>query len=123
MKYKLLKQFDKCSIPVWDTFDMWDKEYCSLDFDDSKISIAWLIKEWYIEKIEEKIWEPKFHIWDKVIYEGKDVIFFSEIKHIRFCEWKYMYHIVEWFYLEENLKLASKEAWDKKSKFYWVYPF
>lgn len=57
MEYKLLKQFDKDSIPVWDIFDMGNREFVTLDFDDSKISVAWLIKEWYIEPVEKKRYE------------------------------------------------------------------
>lgn len=73
MKYKLLKQFDKESIPVWAIFDMWDKEFVTLDFDDSKISIAWLMKEWYIEPVVEKKTYDDLKKWDEVwyIFTGK----------------------------------------------------
>ena len=125
MKYKLLKHIEQNnSLEIWAEFEIEDHR-TTLDVDepDCSVSIDFLIAHWYIGKIEEKMKEPKFHIWDKVIYEGKNTIFFSEIKHIRFLDGKYMYHIVEWFFLEENLKLASDECKNKKSNFYWIYPF
>ena len=122
MKYKLLKQFDKESIPVWDTFDMQDATMCELGFDWTNVSLAWLVKEWYIEQIEDKI-NPEFFVWEKVIYEYKNLVFFAEIKGIRILDWEIMYYLFDWFYKEENIKRASKECQNKNSKFYWVYPF
>lgn len=122
MKYKLLKQFDKESIPVWDIFNMQDDKYCTLDFDDSKIFVEWLVKEWYIEQIQDII-DPKFTVWEKVIYECKNLIFFTEIKWIRILDWEVMYYLFDWFYKEENIKSASSECQDKESKFHNIFPF
>lgn len=84
MKYKLLKQFDKDSIPVWDTFDMGDREYCTLDFDDSKISVAWLIKEWYIEPVEKKRYED-LKKWDRIYWIDSEWEIIQWSFHETFC--------------------------------------
>lgn len=121
MKYKLLKQIeDNWSIPVWSIFECW--EILSVDNPQCEIPVSILIRCGYIEKIEDKI-DPKFSVWEKVIYEWKDFTFFTEIKWIRILDWEVMYYLFEWFYKEEYIKRASEECQNKKSKFYWIFPF
>lgn len=104
MQYKLLKQFDKDSIPVWDTFDMGDREYCTLDFDDSKISVAWLIKEWYIEPVEKKRYEDLK--WNDTVWViSNDSIMYA------------------WFspvYFRSNTFLTREEAEDEHKRREWA---
>jgi len=62
MKYKLLKYIEKeeDSIKIWETFET-DCTYVKID-NDWRIDIRFLIREWYIEEVVEKIDFSKF-IW------------------------------------------------------------
>lgn len=125
MKYKLLKQIESYhTIPIGNIFDI-EEHRTTLDVlnPECSVSIEFLIAQWYIEKIEDKIQDPKFSVWEKIIYEDKNLIFFTEIKWIRILEWEVMYYLFDWFYKEENIKRASVECQDKKSKFYNIYPY
>ena len=123
MKYKLLKQIEeKDSIKIWEVFETNDIFVVTTD-EDWKIPITFLISQWYIEKIEDKIIDPKFSVWERVIYEDKNLVFFTVIKWIRILEWEVMYYLFDWFYKEENIKRASAECHDKKSIFNNIYPF
>jgi len=122
MQYKLLKQFDKNSIPVWDTFDIGDKEYCVLDFDDSKISVAWLIKEWYIEPVEKKRYED-LKKWDRIYWIDSEWEIIQWSFHETFCR-------SEIFLTREEAEDEHKRReWavrpdkfiPKKLEYYWHY--
>lgn len=125
MKYKLLKHIEQNdSLEIWTEFTIEDhRTTIDVDYPDCSVSIEFLIAQGYIEKVEDKLSAIKFHIWDRVIFEYGWEIIFSDVKHIRLMDWNYMYYVWESWHDEKNIKLASKEAQDRSSKFYQIYPF
>ena len=121
MKYKLLKSIPWCN--SWEEF-IWNNQftaYSCWNINYVNESYAKLHDDFF-EIIQDTI-DPKFSVWERIIYEGKNLVFFTEIKWIRILEWEVMYYLFDWFYKEENIKRASEECQDKKSKFNNIYPF
>jgi len=125
MKYRLLKHIElNDSLEIWAEFIIEDhRTTLDVDFPDCSVSIEFLIAQWYIEKVEDNLDAIKFYIGDKVIFEYAGEIIFSEVKHIRLMDWNYMYYVWEQWHDEHNIKLASDECQNKKSKFYNIFPF
>ena len=116
-KFRLLKYIEEKedSIPIWTTFDTdWDKVVFDWWWD---INVNFLIKEWYIEEINETL--SSFRIWDKV---RRDVRYYKKWEKWKVFDYEIItkiwvnsdweidqinWNMIEWYRLANNEEIQK----------------
>lgn len=67
---------------------------------------------------------PKYNIWENIVYKDDLITYFWKIQSIEIINNRMiMYNCWKRNFLESEIKLAVLEVRNKKSEFYWIYPF
>lgn len=67
---------------------------------------------------------PKYNIWENIVYKDDLITYFWKIDSIEIINNKMVtYNCWKRNFIESEIKLAVLEVRNKKSEFYWIYPF
>lgn len=67
---------------------------------------------------------PKYNIWENIIHKDNWITYFWKIDSIEIINDRMVtYNCWKRNFLESEIKLAVLEVRNKKSEFYWIYPF